>query len=1206
MKEFPSHFCYKITLCALPFLQSTIACGVGNMDSIAYKLEDSKALIYSNKDTYTINFNNVSIIELIRFAGKITNLNFVFEESDLQFTVTVVSEEPVSSKNVMSILIQVLRVHDLNLVEQDNNILITSSKRVHQIPPIISQDHPLSKIEPAALVTRVFRIKNANINTVASILRPMVSDAALIEISLETKQLIVTDIIANIEQISTLLSSLDAPHSPLEIDSYHARRMPLDQLILLAQQIIAPFVESNPIIFVPQLESHTIYIISTPYLIEKAMEILEDLDVSSTAGSFAKSNLKKVFLYKVKNRTVNELKRELEQISAELKQIGNSPLLASAIMNVQVLRDSDSLLFMIDDQSTAKLQDILEKLDTPSSATKGTNSFFIYKIENAEESQIADSLHQMLEHMQASPNPDRDFIDVIKSMKWIKETNSIVFTGTRPALRQIETVLPTLDIAPHEAHPNKNAPPKSNYLVYKPMSRQAEELEKALKDMSHALRQGGLIDKSFLSAVSTAQWVESTKSLVFTGDPDSLEKIQTLLVSLDAASDDTRQGYLLGAPSFSIYKPQYVPTEEIQAALTDLAFDLKESGLNDPKLLKTLSSMRYVAATKSFVFAGDQETLAKIQSLLNSIDIANATGTIQHVGNVTFFVYNIQHSSSSQLISSLKNFASQLEKTNIQDKSLAETLDKVRWIKETNSLLFTGTEQSLERAQQLAQSFDLPKGSKPQIPPSDRKASTFTTYTPKYINGDELIAILQEFMNNLISAGVSDVPLFDAINNLKWISKTSILLISGEPGAIQKIESLLQKFDIPSQSTANPEIESIENTSFLVYKLQFHGGDDIQVALKQVVASLNKTPGEPSALVDAVNSLQWIKITNSLLSTGQESVLIKLKELIQNLDTPLKQVFIEVLVIETHLNNSQNFGLQWGSQMQYLNKATVGFGNFPTAGTPLLPSQAPPAASFAAPLSKINATNTPTGGTVPFVSGFDLGVIGDIIMHKGKSFISLGSLVNALQSDADTTIVMNPKIITQDNRQSNIFVGQNIPFTGAIVTNNSTNTMTTSNIEYRDIGVNLTITPILGDNDIVTLDIVHDITEVVNNVSSVSNAQLTGIQTSHTHMDTRVHVPNNHFVVLSGMIQNAKTRLKTGLPCLGGLPVIGVLFSENDRNLLKSNVIIFVRPQIINSYAEYKKITEHQEWLYKDSASLPILKEEFDEGLDLVKLPENE
>ncbi len=107
-------------------------------------------------------------------------------------------------------------------------------------------------------------------------------------------------------------------------------------------------------------------------------------------------------------------------------------------------------------------------------------------------------------------------------------------------------------------------------------------------------------------------------------------------------------------------------------------------------------------------------------------------------------------------------------------------------------------------------------------------------------------------------------------------------------------------------------------------------------------------------------------------------------------------------------------------------------------------------------------------------------------------------------------------------------------------------------------------------------------------------------------METRVHVPDNYFVALSGMINDTKAHFRTAIPCLGGLPVIGVFFSENDRNASKQNVIIFVRPQIIKTWAQYKQITEHQEWLYKDIARLPVLKEEFDEGIDLVKTPENE
>lgn len=287
----------------------------------------------------------------------------------------------------------------------------------------------------------------------------------------------------------------------------------------------------------------------------------------------------------------------------------------------------------------------------------------------------------------------------------------------------------------------------------------------------------------------------------------------------------------------------------------------------------------------------------------------------------------------------------------------------------------------------------------------------------------------------------------------------------------------------------------------------------------------------------------------------------------------------------------------------------MGTGNFPAITNPS-GSTTTPVQTFSQNLQNINATNTPMGGIpsgmVPFTTGFDLGAIGDIIMNKGRSFISLGALVNAIQSDTDSTIIINPKIVTQDNRQSTIFVGDNVPYTGSIVTNIAAQTTNTSNIEYRDVGVSLTITPILGENDIITLDIINDISQVVNSATATNTLVLTGIETSHAHMETRVAVPNNHFVALSGMINDSKTHYKTGIPCLGGLPVIGFLFSENDRTANKDNIIIFLRPQIINTYEEYKAITEHQEWLYKYDARLPVLKEEFDEGIDLVKTPENE
>jgi type III secretion protein C len=244
----------------------------------------------------------------------------------------------------------------------------------------------------------------------------------------------------------------------------------------------------------------------------------------------------------------------------------------------------------------------------------------------------------------------------------------------------------------------------------------------------------------------------------------------------------------------------------------------------------------------------------------------------------------------------------------------------------------------------------------------------------------------------------------------------------------------------------------------------------------------------------------------------------------------------------------------------------------------------------------INATNTPQGlSQIPIVPGFDLGVIGDIITHKGTSYLSLGSLVSALQLDSDSTIVLNQKIITQDSKNSKIFVGDNIPFTGSVVTTVGQSQQTTANIEYRDVGVSLNITPKLGEGDIITLSLDEEITEAVYDPPTV-NANVNGIRTTKTNMATHVHVPDKHFLVLSGMIRNAKARHKTGIPCLGGIPWIGALFSRTKKEDEKRNVIVFVRPQIIHSFEDYRKITQAQEQLFRSQANA----EDFTAGLDLI------
>lgn len=392
----------------------------------------------------------------------------------------------------------------------------------------------------------------------------------------------------------------------------------------------------------------------------------------------------------------------------------------------------------------------------------------------------------------------------------------------------------------------------------------------------------------------------------------------------------------------------------------------------------------------------------------------------------------------------------------------------------------------------------------------------------------------------------------------------------------QKEEAPIKPAELPIERLVAGEIPQIMSNSvieFSVYKLKYHQGLEIEEALKKIAADLKGRSDKRHKLIEAIQSIQWVKSTNSLLYSGDEETVEALQKLIRTLDVPRRQVFIEVLVVETDAKKTSEFGLQWIGGGQFKNR--VGFGTGSGAGS-----------AFGQTAQGINATNTPGGlSQIPMGRGFDLGVIGDIILHGGKSYLTLGALVSALQMDGDSTIVLNQKIITQDNKNSKIFVGDNIPFTGSIVQTIGQGQQTTANIEYRDIGVNLSITPMLGEDDIITLDIDQEITEAIDDHIN-STREVEGIRTTKTNMATHVHVPDNHFLVLSGMVRNARSMQKAGIPCLGGLPVIGAAFSKTRQIREKRNVIIFVRPHIINSFEDYSDLSKKQE-NYEQAISPP-------------------
>lgn len=1322
-------------------------------------------------DGYTINYNTVSIIEYIRFASKICNTNFIYNKDELNFNVSVISDAPITPENVMATLLQVLRIHGLMLLEQGNNLVIHQSPDVKQIATLVT-DKTMESSAP--IVTRVFRVQYAKVDSLAAIIRPMISSEALLEISPETRQLIITDITANIAKIGTLIEILDSPHTPLEIKKYEASNNKIEFLIDTTHQIMTPLAQGNPFILVPQPLSGAVFIVSTPDLVEKALSIFQTIDTPPKEGL---SNLKKItpdnlliynvqhksgvdilsalhsiasmvtktgvsegdliqtidtakfisqtnaimfigssyslakvkeflasldipspshpvesfFLYKPRHQDAGDIEKAVLEISHNLKNSKDiNPTLLESLRSIKLNPLTNSLLFSGDPSSFPQIQTLLATIDIPQpSNAEGTNSsFIIYKIQHAPHSAVESALKSLSCHLDKSNPTEQGLITAIHNMKYIAETNSILFTGSDKALRKLQDLVPSFDN-------NISFPPVTNQLfIYKAKYQSEEDLFQSLREVIDDLKKNRFTDPSFLQSLQTMKWIKMNGSFLFTGDATSIQKIEELIGTLDVAQEinliqpnyfiyklqhtsadiieedldnlvksfkasgvkdtklihaienichvkETNSFLITGDPqtleevkqlvaeydyprasakaaqsNFFMYKPQHVPAKQIEQSLQEVAINLKSSHLADPNLLIAIGSLKYIDATNSLLFTGTSEALDKVQVLIKDVDIIqNTNHGVQHLGKTSFFFYKIKHGHSAKILSSIKALSKDLQKSGASDKEFIATLQTAKYIRETNSILFTGPEESLQKIEPFVSQFDVPGSAPPPVSEENQiSATNFFVYKPTALKGPELEAITHDFAENLKMSGLVDPSLFHAIQSMRWVEQSQSLVFTGSPKALEEIKQLVTSFDVAANAPAGSErpltptaqtIHEIDNINFLVYKLQFHKGNEIQTALRQIAKDLitNGTAINTN-LLTAINTIQWIQITNSLLCSGDSETLSRLRDLIKSLDIPLKQVFIEMLVIETNLLNALEFGLEWGGKYKYRDKFTGSFNN-------ITPSATGGTCNIPAALTTLNNTiptipMSPTiAQNIPFGCGFDLGIIGQVIKHNGATFLSLGSLLSALQTDDETSVILTPKIITQDGRTSTIFVGNNVPFVGSFVNTNGQNTVQTSNIEYRDVGLSLTITPVLGNSDIVTLDINLDrsqtVTDITNSSINFSNTSANGIITSKTTMQTTVHVPDKNFLILSGFINNSNVKSTSGIPCLGGLPLIGAAFSKDNNTLNNQNIVIFLRPHIINSLEDLRRITEDQEDAFRDQQGTPFLIHQFDDAMELIK-----
>lgn len=766
--------------------------------------------------TILIDYNNISIIEYIRFVSRITGKNFVFDEADLQFNVTIISEEPTTLENVMTALIQVLRIQGLQLIEEGNNLIIHRNQDIQTLSKVNVEDVMSNGQKDSEMVTQVFKFNTLDPDKAANIIRPLLSKQALVEASEETRHLIVTDLVTNVKQIALLFKSIDSPNSGLVIGQYVVRNSFMDTLIALARQIMLPIAKDQSLTFVPHPAARSVFIVSTPFLVERTISVLQHID------SF---------------------------------------------------------------QGTTR----------------------IYELED-------------LKFDQAAPS-------------------------AAPAAETKIGGVPAEPIAPQPGLPE-------------------------------------------------GKW------------------------------ETGKQGDLIFRPS--------IPTETM------------------PQGQWTVDQQ------KRWYFQQEEEKLRR----------SAGPGTRDILPEIL----------------------------------RAGEIPRGQWILQ-------------------------PEGS--------------------------------------------------------WVFQLA-------PGEILQPERLrreasLQK-DLP--------VGHIDRTRFYIHKLQYRRGGDIVNALQQIGASLQGEDGANKDLAFAIQNTQWLETSNSLVITGTEVSILKVRELIDELDIPLRQVFIEMLILETTVDDSLEYGVDFGTRSGGGNTAT---------------SQAflGGASSLVGALDTTGVGLIPTAVSMARVPGFNMGIIGQRITHNGTQFASLGALVRTLHARSHVNIVMNPKIITEDNKPAEIFVGINTPFQTQSIANNEGSIITT-NVEFRDVGTTLKVTPLIGAGDIITLEIHEEVSSIApNSITGGSNIvpTTTTPTTTINRTTTFVHVPDRHFVIISGMLSDSKERRRNQLPCLGGIPILGAAVSDKVNRDSKLNLMIFIRPQIIDTEEQFRTLTRRQQDIWKQKNRLRTdWQYEVDQALDFLNI----
>jgi len=378
------------------------------------------------------------------------------------------------------------------------------------------------------------------------------------------------------------------------------------------------------------------------------------------------------------------------------------------------------------------------------------------------------------------------------------------------------------------------------------------------------------------------------------------------------------------------------------------------------------------------------------------------------------------------------------------------------------------------------------------------------------------------------------------------------LVVTDWRSNLERIASLLRQLDRPSEAVGSASTQVMylrhANASEVVKVLRGLSQEGMAPA-QSTGEGESKEPPVTAAASSSGIRLEYEEGTNAVVMVGPDSELAAYRAIVEQLDIRRAQVVVEAIIAEVSDSSAQELGVQWLFADEKFGAGVVNFGS---NGVNIANIAGAAASEDSEALGKLlSATTGATAGIGHFGGGFNFAM-----------------LVNALKGKSGFNLLSTPTLLTLDNAEASILVGQEVPFVTGSVTQNNANPYQT--IERKEVGVKLRIKPQINIDNSVRLDIVQEVSSIADS-SAASD-----VITNKREIKTKVMVEDNGLVILGGLISDELSTSNQRVPLLGDIPYLGRLFRSDASKNTKQNLMVFIRPRILRDGPSLAGLSENK------------------------------